>query len=165
MPGLVPSKLCSFHSAFKKKKLKEGPPANEEPPQDCCVRNHVGSSGSVEPAACVEMAKTSDRKCNVDTGFICMDDDASTRSALSWNNADCLINNNATELPPVKIARGPNKGKDQPWPDKGRLPGDMPEPTCVADPNHRKKLVTGDLLKLAASKKAVNLTMTKMDKT
>lgn len=94
-----------------------------------------------------------------------MDDDASTRSALSWNNADCLINNNATELPPVKIARGPNKGKDQPWPDKGRLPGDMPEPTCVADPNHRKKLVTGDLLKLAASKKAVNLTMTKMDKT
>jgi hypothetical protein len=70
---------------------------------------------------------------------ICADDDASTRALLRWSNADFMKNNNTTEPPKVAVTQGPNKGvKMQPRPDKGKLPGDIPEPAFVADPNHRR---------------------------
>ena len=39
----------------------------------------------------------------------------------------------------------------------------MPEPTFVADPNHRRKVLTGELITLADAKVAMKETMTKMD--
>jgi hypothetical protein len=94
-----------------------------------------------------------------------MDDDASTRQALRWSNADYLLNNNTNVLPKVAITVGPNKGKLQERPDKGRLPGKMPEPTYSSDPNHRRKLLTGELLAIAMAtvKSGKKETMTKMD--
>jgi hypothetical protein len=93
-------------------------------------------------------------------------DDASTRALLRWSNADFMKNNNTTEPPKVFVTRGPNKGvKMQPRPDKGKLPGDIPEPTFVADPNHRRKVLNGELVVLANSKVKEKATMTRMDST
>jgi hypothetical protein len=45
------------------------------------------------------------------------------------------------------------------------LPADVPEPKFVADPNHRHKGLTGELIKLDMSQKDIKLTMTRMDST
>jgi hypothetical protein len=60
---------------------------------------------------------------------------------------------------------GVNKGKMQARPDKGKLPADVPEPLFVADPNHRRKGLTGELIKLDISKVDIKATMTRMDST
>jgi hypothetical protein len=74
-----------------------------------------------------------------------------------------LTNNNTLVLPLVPKKVGSNKGKMQPRPDKGKLPAHVPEPLFVADPNHRCKGLTGDLIKLDKSKIDVKLTMARMD--
>jgi hypothetical protein len=48
-------------------------------------------------------------------------------------------------------------------PNQGKLPGHIPEPQFVADPNHRKKVFTGDLWKLFGKPVAQRFTLTKMD--
>jgi hypothetical protein len=87
------------------------------------------------------------------------------RADCKWSNANYLINNNTDILPLVPIRVGKNKGKLQRCPDKGKLPGHVPEPLFVADPNHCRKTLTGELLKLDKSKVDVRLTMTQMDST
>ena len=74
-----------------------------------------------------------------------------------------MSNNNTTELPKVPISKGKNKGKLQDRPDKGRLPAHIPEPKFIADPNHRQKVLTGELYTLATSVVLKKKTMTKMD--
>jgi hypothetical protein len=49
--------------------------------------------------------------------------------------------------------------------DKGKLPGNVPEPIFVADPNHRRKGLTGELIALDKSVVKVRCTMTRMDST
>lgn len=87
-------------------------PMNEDlsVPEHCCVKNFEGSSGTMEPQACVDIATELHDKCQVNIRMIRVDDDATTRSAIRWNNADCLINNNTDVLPQVPITKGPNKG-------------------------------------------------------
>jgi hypothetical protein len=85
---------------------------------------------------------------------ICIDDDASTRSMLSWSNRDYMTNNNTLEIPMVPKTKGINKGKLQKRKDQGRLTGHIPEPSFLADPNHRRKVLTGELVALADAKKA-----------
>jgi len=51
-----------------------------------------------------------------------------------------------TKLPLVKKKVGKNKGELQERPDKGKLPQQTPEPFFVADPNHRRKQLTGELI-------------------
>jgi hypothetical protein len=48
-------------------------------------------------------------------------------------------------------------------PNQGKLPGHIPEPQFVADPNHRKKVFTGDLWKLFGKPVTQRFTLTKMD--
>jgi hypothetical protein len=60
---------------------------------------------------------------------------------------------------------GPNKGKLQVCPDKGKLPADVPEPQFIADPNHRRKGLKGELIKLDTAKAEAKVTMTRMDST
>jgi hypothetical protein len=77
-----------------------------------------------------------------------------------------MKNTGTTTVPKVAVTRGPNKGvKMQDRPDRGRLPGIVPEPLFVADPNHRKKVFTGDLFTLKKSKVAERFTMSAMDVT
>jgi hypothetical protein len=158
---VVKSKVCNLCSTWEKKNDVTVLPI----PPHRCRKNHEGSSGSMESQACLEMTiKMFDKKmCSIHT--ICIDDDASTRSMLKWSNADYMANNNTTEQPTSLITKGPNAGKPQPRPDKGRLPGYIPEPLFVADPNHRKKVLTGELYGLAASVVSKRFTMTKNDAT
>ena len=51
------------------------------------------------------------------------------------------------------------------WRDKGKLPADVVEPKFVADLNHRRKGLTGELIKLDKSKVHERATMTRMDST
>jgi hypothetical protein len=98
---------------------------------------------------------------------LCCDDDSSIRSDCQWSNADYLKNNNLdeSELPQVMITKGINKGKLHPRSNKGKLPAHVPEPLFLADPNHRRKGLSGELIKLDLAKKDVKFTMTRMDST
>ena len=155
----IKSKKCNFcDEARKKLKDAQGPIVKHE-----CCSNYVGSSGGMEPQACLDlMTRMYDNK-KVLICKICCDDDASTRSMLQWSNADHMKNNNTTTVPMVPITKGKNTGKLQPRIDKGMLPGHIPEPTFVADPNHRRKVLTGELYKLLTLKVKDRLTMSRMD--
>ena len=155
--GEVKSKICSVCSAFAKKN------PGVDTPEHHCVKNYVGTSGAMEPVACSDMLVRLHEKYHVDIELICMDDDASTRQAIRWSNKDYKINNNTNVLPQVPITVGINKGKLQDRPDKGRLPGNIPQPRTCSDPNHRRKQLTGELLELSQKRVKEKMTMTKMD--
>jgi hypothetical protein len=167
---VIKSKRCNTCITWKAKNkdLVEAAELDGEEllmPDHKCTKNHDGSSSSMEPQACLHMVIELYEKYNCIVERICADDDASTRSMLQWNNADYMMNNNTTVRPLAAKVRGPNKGKLQARKDKGRLPAHVPEPFFVADPNHRRKVLTGELLALAKSTVSVKCTMTKMDAT
>jgi hypothetical protein len=157
---VIKSKLCNFCSAFRKK--NPDMEAEDVPPHDC-MKNHVGSSSSMEPQACLEMSISifDDWRCVVES--ICIDDDASTRSIMRWSNADYMKNNNTTKVPMIAKSKGKNQGELQKRPDFGKLPGHIPEPVFVADPNHRVKVLTGEMYNLEKQIVSKRFTMTKMD--
>ena len=130
-----------------------------------CTNNHCGSSSSMEPKACLDMVINLYDNFHCIVSRICADDDSSTRSMLKWSNADYMRNNKTDVQPMQAITKGPNKGKLQVRPDKGKLPSHVPEPVFVADPNHRRKVLTGELLQLLSNKVADKFTLTKMDVT
>jgi hypothetical protein len=158
----VKSKYCNYYcKAWKKQPMNDG---LDPPPHNCC-KNHDGSSSSMEPVACLEMVKDLHYNKMVNVGRICCDANASTRSMMQWSNADFMKNSNTTNVPKVQITKGPNKGNLQDRPDRGKLPAEIPEPLFVADPNHRRKVFTGELIALAGAKVADKATMTRMDST
>jgi hypothetical protein len=153
------SKLCCFCRAWPK-----NPKNGELPiPPHHCRKNHEGSSTSMEPSACLEMVVNLYDKRKVITNMICIDDDASTRSKLRWSNEDYMRINNTTTVPQVPISKGPNKGDPQDRPDNGKLPAYMPEPVFVADPNHRRKVFTGLLLKMVEKNVSERHTLNRND--
>jgi hypothetical protein len=112
----IKSKICNACSAYKKSKyFVEGLDA----PLHYCTNNHDGTSGAMEPKACLDMTVDlyESKQCCIAT--ICIDDDASTRSLMKWSNADWMKNNNTSDLPLSAITKGINKGKMQVRPDKG----------------------------------------------
>jgi len=59
---------------------------------------------------------------------------------------------------------GKNKGELQDRPDGvGKLPGHIPQPRFAADPNHRRKLLSGELQALEKLKASEKMTLTLMD--
>jgi hypothetical protein len=157
----IKSKRCNFCLHWSKNVKNDGLVV----PVHDCLKNHDGTSGSMEPIACLDMVTDMYNKKFCIVERICCDDDASTRSMLRWSNADHMKNNNSNEVPKIPISRGKNAGKLQPRPDRGRLPGHIPEPKFVADPNHRRKVLTGELIQLSLAKVADHCTMTRMDST
>jgi hypothetical protein len=153
-------KTCGTCAAWKKKHGEE----LEAPPHHCW-KNHEGSSGSMESAGCLELVVSLYDKYNVITSRLCCDDDSSIRADCQWSNKDYLNNNNTTVLPMVAKKVGVNKGKLQLRPDKGKLPAHIPEPLFVADPNHQRKGLTGELIALDKSTADKKFTMTRMDST
>jgi hypothetical protein len=138
----VKCKICNYCSTWKKRH----PGDNDLPvPIHECTINHVGASKAMEPLGALSLVVDTFEKYRVVVARICIDDDASTRAKLKWSNADYMTNNNTTEIPTVPISKGPNMGDMQQRADFGRLPGHIPEPSFVADPNHRKK-VWGNVL-------------------
>jgi hypothetical protein len=157
---VVKSKLCSYCNTFMKKN-----PTLEVPVHQCW-HNHVGSSGrSMESSGAIQCLINSFETYKVVIKRLCCDDDSSIHADCQWSNADYLNNNGTMILPQIRISKGPNKGKLQVRPDKGKLPAHVPEPLFVADPNHRRKGLTGELIKLDTSKAEKKITMTRMDST
>jgi hypothetical protein len=160
------SKRCNFCFTWKKKNkdIMDDDMELYMPDHDC-TKNHDGTSSAMEPNACLQMVVSLHDDFFVVVHRICADDDASTRSMLRWSNADYMKNNNTNEPPMEPMMRGPNKGKPKVRSDRGKLPANVPETFFVADPNHRRKVLTGELLTLVKSKVADKFTMTKMDAT
>jgi hypothetical protein len=156
---VIKSKTCGTCNAWKKKH------GDLECLPHTCWKNHEGSSGSMESAGCLELVVQCFERHNVIIERLCCDDDSSIRADCQWNNADYMKNNNTDVLPLVPKKVGKNKGKLQPRPDKGKLPSHVPEPWFVADPNHRRKGLTGELIKLDKSTNDKRFTMTRMDST
>jgi hypothetical protein len=131
----------------------------------------------MKPSAVLEMyMKLYDQQV-ISPPFVA-DADSSIKAKLKRSNADCMANNNTTEQPTIVNSKG-NVVKR---PDHGGIPVHMPEPTFVADPNHRRKTLANCLCALALLSKRDpmfdhkkknppkrknkydwNLTMTKMD--
>jgi hypothetical protein len=156
---VIKCKICNYCSQHESK--NPGLPM----PYHHCWKNHNGTSGSMESAACLELVVEKFRDNNAMVRYLCSDDDSSIRADCQWSNANFMKNNNTTELPMIPKSKGINKGKLQLRPDNGKLPADVPEPKFVADPNHRRKGLTGELIKLDMSRKDLKLTMTRMDST
>jgi hypothetical protein len=156
---VIKSKICSFCISAKRKFPDKQVEVHE------CWKNHEGSSGSMESSSALQVLVEAFEKQKVVIRRLCCDDDSSIRADCQWSNADYLKNNNTRDLPMVKKKHGKNKDVLQPRPDKGKLPGHVPEPLFVADPNHRRKGLTGELIKLDTSKADIKCTMTRMDST
>ena len=167
------SKLCHYCKTWCRRHT-----VDEDPPVHDCTINHKGSSGSMEPVAILKMVVHLKEQHQAIVSVIVTDDDSSIKSKLKWRNEDWKANNNTDENP--TIING--KGNIVPRPNRGKLPKDIPEPSFLADPNHRRKTMVGELYKLEAKPKthpdkltkkqltkiktesySWNLTMTKMD--
>jgi hypothetical protein len=156
---VIKCKACSVCAAWKKKH------GDLECLPHQCWKNHNGSSGSMESAGLLELIVEVFDKFNVVIHRLCCDVDSSIRADCQWSNADYMKNNGTDVLPMVPKKVGINKGKLQPRPDKGKLPSHIPEPCFVADPNHRRKGLTGELVKMDKSNNNKRFTMTCMDST
>jgi len=152
----IMGKACSFCQGWKRGVKGRN---NEPVVEHNCRATWDGSSGAMEPVAMLNMVVLSNRSCCVVVKHIVTDDDSSIKAKSKWSNADTVVNNDLDE-PPHRIN---SKGDKVVRPDKGALPGDMPEPLFLADPNHRKKSLANVLYGLESLKSAQKLTMTKMD--
>ena len=148
------SRSCSFCKGWKRGARKD-----DAVPDHNCRKNWEGSAGAMEPIAILEMVKELSNTYCVVTEKIITDDDSSIKTKLKWNNADTMINKNLLEPPHWYDS----KGRKSVRPDKGALPINMPEPTFVADPNHRKKTFGKELYKLEGLNADSKEGMTKMD--
>jgi hypothetical protein len=156
---VIKSKLCCLCTSWNKK--TPDIPVTEHR----CWKNHEGSSGSMESSGALDVVVEAFEKHKVVIKRLCCDDDSSIRADCQWSNADYLMNNHTHVLPMVPISKGKNKGTLQARPDKGKLPAHVPEQLFVADPNHRRKGLTGELIKLDLAKADIKMTMTRMDST
>jgi hypothetical protein len=139
--------------------------SSSDVPLHHCWNNHEGSSGSMELIGAVELLVEAFEKRKVVISRLCCDDDSSIRANCQCSNTNYLKNYGVDTLPKVPISKGINKGKLQDRPDKGKLPAHVPEPKFVADPNHRRKILSGELIQLDTSKVSEKFTMTRMDTT
>jgi hypothetical protein len=157
----VKSKLCNECRWYKKKNPNDAEAVFQ--PDHQCWKNHVGSSKSMEAQACLDLTTELFNNMNVIVKGIVIDDDSSTKAQVRWSNKDWMLNNNTQRAPRILITKGEHAGKYKPRPNSGKLPRHIPEPSWLHDPNHRKRVLTGDLYKLHKSGVANNMTMTKMD--
>jgi hypothetical protein len=157
---VIKSKVCNACTVWE----KQHPGEPQIIPHEC-YKNHEHSSGCMESAAILEIPVDCFDKYQVVVEMLCCDDDSSIRADRQWSNQDYMVNNNNTELPMIPKKVGKNKGLLHPRPNKGKLPGHVPEPKFVADPNHRRKGLTGELIKMDTSNVQARMTMTRMDST
>jgi hypothetical protein len=156
----IKSKICNACSAWpKSKQFVEG----FNVPLHYCTKNWTGTSGAMEAQACLDMTVDlyENKMCTIDC--ICIDDDTSTRSLMKWSNADWMMNKKSATPPTSEISKGPNKGKMQVRPDRGKLPPHIPEPVFAADLNHRRKVFTGELYAMLSMKVKERCTLTTND--
>ena len=115
-----------------------------------CWRNHTehtgqhsGSSGAMEPQACLDLLTDLYNHANVIVSHLCCDDDSAVKAVCQWHPE---VHKEKMGVDPPEECQFSGKHKDtmQPRGNKGQLPPEVPEPKFVADPNHRRKLLTGE---------------------
>ena len=114
---------------------------NDEVRMHKCTINHTGSSGSMEPISILNMVIDSFNINCVLVNRIVTDDDSTIKAKLKWSNEDYKTFHNTGEAPKI-INRNGNEVYRQ---NHGMLPVHIPEPSFLADPNHRKKTLKGEL--------------------
>ena len=135
----IAKSVCSKGCGFCKTWYTRNPIDDAPPPHQCFI-THEGSSGSMEPKAVLEMYKFL-----YERQVIVADDDSSIKAKMKWSNADHMLNSNTTTAP--KIIN--SKGNLLIRPDHGGIPRHMPQPSFVADPNHRRKTLASALYAFA----------------
>jgi hypothetical protein len=160
---MLKSKVCNYCKTWEKKQRASADPLPV--PDHRCTKNHSSSSSAMEPQACLVMVVSTYNDFNVIVQYIVADDDSSTRAYVKWTNDDYMRNNDTLIAPTIAKVKGKNKGELKKRPNKGRLPGHIPEPIFVADPGHRKKIMTGEFEKLLKMSVEIKHTFTKIDAT
>ena len=128
-------------------------------PEHKCCKNWDGSSVSMEPQATLDMVIQLHEKEHIIVDTIITDDDSAIKAKCKWSNADHCANNNTQDIPMI-INRNGNMTKR---PDKGGLPGHIPEPKFLADPNHRKRTLNTEMYRLVNKKVNDRHTFTRCD--
>eukprot|EP00978_Attheya_sp_CCMP212_P010989 scaffold26814_cov35-Attheya_sp.AAC.2 len=113
-------------------------------PPHPCPKNFEGSSKSMESMACITLYTRMFKETKVHAKTIVSDDDSSMRSQVKWKIQDKIQARMIPEWPTYTDANGKKKKVAC----KGKLPLDIPEPSFIAYPNHRKRVFTDHLYKL-----------------
>ena len=119
----------------------------QEPPPHECPKNHLGSSKSMETEAIWLMVQESYYNHGFTCSVIVTDDNSTMKSNLkhSWKEK--------VEKGIMKQSEWPRTKRNVAKKDTGRLPLDVPEPSFLADFNHRVKTVGKTVYGLAALSK------------
>lgn len=128
--------LCSKGCGFCKS-WRTSHTVDVDPPEHQCFINHEGSS---KPLAVLEMCMWLHNH-QVTLGCIVADDDSLIQAKLKWSNEDHMLNHNVTVYPTIINSVGNEASR----PNDGGTPRHVPEPSFVADPNHRRKTMVNCL--------------------
>ena len=123
------SKCCTI-CENRKYKLEDAPPIPDHP----CVKNHDGSSKSMESRGIYDLFVDLWENKKVQIGKVVSDDDCSMRAQMRHSYADLIAAGLMKKEDHPKTAKGHKKA------DNGKLHVKMKPPTFVADPNHRVKV-------------------------
>ena len=115
----------------------------QEPIEHECPKNHQGSSKSMECEAIYLMVKDSFYNQQFTCSVIVSDDDSTMRSNLKHSWEEKIKKGKMT------MDEWPKTERNHPKKDNGRLPIDIPEPSFLADFNHRVKTVGKSVYALA----------------
>ena len=126
----------------------------KEPKEHDCRVNHVGSSGSMEASALVDMLESLHDKYCIDTTSAIIDDDSHMRSAARWSN-EAYTKHHKLDIAKPIIGAAHDKKKPlhlRPiYRTDGKLRYPVNEPRFPADPAHRKKTLRNRLYLLMNS--------------
>lgn len=115
----------------------------QEPMKHECPKNHQGSSKSMECEAIYLMVKDSFYNQQFTCSVIVSDDDSTMKSNLKHSWEQKIKEGKMT------MDEWPRTARNQRKKDNGRLPLDIPEPSFLADFNHRVKTVGKSVYALA----------------
>ena len=138
----VLSKHCNECNALERKNLPNTPHE--------CSKNHVGTSKSMETEAIFRLVTEAYFDRCFCVGVIISDDDSTMKANLkhSWQEK--------VEAGLMSRADWPRTAKGSKKKDNGRLPLDIPEPSFLADFNHRVKSLGKLIYSLAAASKSTS---------
>lgn len=133
----------------------------EAAPHDCSKNfDRNDSSGSMEPQALVSIAHQLLDDYYVVLETIIADDDSSVRAQMKWSNPDWMIHHNLTRLPKIWSEA---KQECVTRAHGGKLRYPYPEPTFLADPQHRTKLFGKKLFGMESKTNENNNGVNKVD--
>ena len=142
---VVKIKLCQTCRAVEEDENK----TEDDIPDHDCLRNHIGSSGSMEAGGLLDMLHDLHDTWHCCIDSIVTDDDSKMKAQAKWNNANYERH---CGQPPPRVSAGKD-GKTKPRPDHGELNYPAPESKFLADPAHRKKTLRNKLCKVLGRKK------------